>query len=408
MRIRARDAGGQNGMAGRDGDARRDGDAGRDDASRRSSARGDTGCQDAALAGYRRAVRRRRAVIAALALALAALVVVACGVGGASSVGLSQVGQAILQALGVGGSGALVAGASGEQAARALASIVFDVRLPRVACAALAGGALALAGLLMQGVFRNPLVSPYTLGVSDGASLGASVAIVCSSRLAAAGLDLGRWLTPLFAFVMALAAMLLVYAIARVVRGSTAVLVLAGVAVGYLFSAGVSAIKYLADVRDLPDLVFWRMGNLMGLRWDVALLLACTLAVCLALAMRRAWDLNVLVLGREEATALGVDYRRAQRLTFVLATTLTAVTVAFCGVIGFVGLVAPHVARILVGGDHRFAIPAATLFGAVLMLGADTVARTAFAPTELPVGIVTSVVGVPFFLWLIVRRGRVS
>ena len=360
------------------------------------------------LAGYRRAVRRRRLVIAALATALVALVALACCVG-ASSVGPAQVGQAILQALGVGdaSSAGSAAASQAQLSSRGLASIVFDVRLPRVACAALAGGALALAGLLMQGVFRNPLVSPYTLGVSDGASLGASIAIVCASQLAARGLDLGRWLTPLFAFVMALVAMLLVYAISRVVRQSTSVLVLSGVAVGYLFSAAVSAIKYVSDDKTLPELVFWRMGNLMGLRWDVAAILAVALGACVVLAMRRAWDLNVLVLGREEATALGVDYRRTQRLTFVLATVLTATAVSFCGIIGFVGLVAPHVARILVGSDHRYSIPASVLFGAILMLAADTLARTLFAPTELPVGIVTSLVGVPFFLYLILRRRRI-
>ena len=354
-----------------------------------------------ALATFQRVTRRRLLVIGILAALLFVLIVTASCVG-ASSVGPAQVGQAIVHALGFSGSTA-----AGGIDLQGLLSIVFDVRLPRVVVAALAGAALALAGLLMQGIFRNPLVSPYTLGVSDGASFGASIAIVCASQLAARGLDLGRWLTPLFAFAMALVAMGLVYAISRVVRGSTAVLVLSGVAVGYLFSAGVSTIKYLADDANLPELVFWRMGNLMGLRWDVAAILAVVLGVSLVLAMRRAWDLNALVLGREEATALGVDYRRTQTLTFALATVLTATAVSFTGIIGFVGLVAPHVARMLVGTDHRFSIPAATLFGAVLMLTADTLARTLFAPTELPVGIVTSFVGVPFFLYLIVRRRRV-
>lgn len=375
---------------------------------------------DSGIGAYRRSVHRRRLVIGGLAVLLVALVVLAISVGGASSVGLSQVGQVIANALGIGGasgaSGATSAAAtSASEAAatassaqdastRAVTSIVLSVRLPRVACAVLAGASLALAGLLMQGIFKNPLVSPYTLGVSDGASLGASLAIVLSSQLA--WLSLGKWLTPLFAFVMALVAMLLVYAISRIVRGSTPVLVLSGVAVGYLFSAGVSTIKYLASDADLPELVFWRMGNLMGLQWDVAAILAAVLAVSIVLAMRRAWDLNVLVLGREEATALGVNYRRVQTLTFVLATILTATAVSFTGIIGFVGLVSPHVARILVGNDHRYSIPASVLFGAILMLASDTLARTLFAPTELPVGIVTSFVGVPFFLYLIVRRRR--
>lgn len=359
------------------------------------------------LDAFRRAARRRHLVIGVLAGMLVALIVAASCVG-ASSVGPSQVGQAIASALGIAAdAGARNVTPDSDASLRGLMSIVFDVRLPRVVCAVLAGGALALAGLLMQGIFRNPLVSPYTLGVSDGASLGASIAIVCASQLAARGLDLGRWLTPLLAFLMALVAMGLVYAISRVVRSSTSVLVLSGVAVGYLFSAGVSTIKYLADSSDLPELVFWRMGNLMGLRWDVAAILAVVLAAAFVLAMRRAWDLNALVLGREEATALGVNYRRVQTLTFVLATVLTATAVSFTGIIGFVGLVAPHVARILVGNDHRYSIPAAVLFGAILMLAADTLARTLFAPTELPVGIVTSFIGVPFFLYLIVRRRRV-
>lgn len=356
----------------------------------RSSAEGAAG-SSRDLAAFRTGAARRRLVIAVLGVLLLAIVVVAAAIG-ASSVQLPQVLQVL---------GGLLAG---NEIDPQLRSIVLDVRLPRIACAALAGGALALAGLLMQAIFRNPLVSPYTLGVSDGASFGASLAIVLSAQ--AASVSLGRYLTPLLAFVFAMVAMLLVYGISRVVRNSTPTLVLTGVAVGYLFSALVSTIKYVANVQQLPELVFWRMGSLMGLRWNVVAVLLVMLSVCVIVSLWRAWDLNALALGREEALALGVSYGRVQILTFVLATVLTATAVSFTGVIGFVGLISPHVARMLVGSDHRYTIPAAVLFGAVLMLLADTLARTLFAPTEIPVGIVTSFIGVPFFLYLIIRRRR--
>ena len=346
------------------------------------------------LALYWSKVSGKRWILAGLGTALILLMIAASGAG-ASSVGLSDVLTVFGDVL------------SGTRNATAVQhSIVLQTRLPRIVCAVLAGGALSLAGLLMQGVFRNPLVSPYTLGISNGASFGASLAIVLGYQIPGfVGVD---WLTPALAFVSALVAMMAVYAIARAAGQSTRTLVLTGVAVGYLFSALVSALKYLADVSQLPELVFWTMGSMTGLDWAVAAILATVMAVSVVVSLIFAWDLNVMALGREEAAALGVRYNRLQILAFFMAAILTASTVSFTGVIGFVGLVAPHMTRMFLGSDYRYNVPGAALLGGFLLLLADTLARTVAAPTELPVGIITSLIGVPFYLYLIVRRRRVA
>lgn len=284
-------------------------------------------------------------------------------------------------------------------------SIVLSVRLPRVFCAVLAGASLSMAGLIMQGIFQNPLVSPYTLGVSNGASFGASVAIILSAKLSFLGL--GYYLTPVFAFAFSMLTMLLVYTISKLTNHATRTLILSGVAIGYLFSALVSALKYISDVQSLPELVFWSMGSLSGLQWNVVLLMLTTFAACFILSVFNAWNMNVMSMGYEECRALGVDYKKMQILTFIVTTVLTSMSVSFTGVIGFVGLIAPHVTRMMIGSDYRYCVPASALMGALLLLVSDTLARTMFSPTEIPVGIITSFIGVPFFLYLIVRRRKV-
>lgn len=279
--------------------------------------------------------------------------------------------------------------------------ILTQVRLPRVFAGLLIGAALAVAGLFMQIVFQNPLVSPYTLGISNGAAFGASLAIVFASGA-------GYYTIPFFAFIFSVLTMVLVFGISQVARGRTSVLLLTGVAVGYLFSALVSGLKYVADTRDLPELVFWQMGSLAGIRWIPILVLTVCVIVAVVVGMSMAWQLNVAALGPEEALALGVNYRAVQVVALVLSTMLTAVAVSFGGVIGFIGLVAPHVATMMVGTDARYSLPTTVLVGAILLLASDTVARTIVAPTELPVGIITSLIGVPFFLFLILRRRRVG
>ena len=283
-------------------------------------------------------------------------------------------------------------------------SIVLNVRLPRVFCAIFAGASLSMAGLIMQGVFQNPLVSPYTLGVSNGASFGASLAIIMSSNLSILGL--GYYLTPVFAFVFSMLTMLLVYTVSKLTNHASRTLILSGVAIGYLFSALVSALKYISDVKTLPELVFWSMGSLTGLQWDVVLLLLVAFVVCFIISICNGWNMNVMAMGFEESKALGVDYKKMQILSFIVTTILTSMAVSFTGVIGFVGLIAPHVTRMLIGSDYRYCIPASALMGALLLLVADTLARTMFSPVEIPVGIITSFIGVPFFLYLIVRRRK--
>lgn len=284
-------------------------------------------------------------------------------------------------------------------------SIVMDVRLPRVFCAVFVGASLSMAGLIMQGIFQNPLVSPYTLGVSNGASFGASLAIIMSAKLSFLGF--GTYLTPVVAFIFSMLTMLLVYTISKLTNHATRTLILAGVAIGYLFSALVSALKYISDVQSLPELVFWSMGSLTGLKWNVVLLLLTAFAICFVISLCNGWNLNVMALGYEESTALGLDYKWMLIMTFIVTTILTSMAVAFTGVIGFVGLIAPHVTRMLIGSDYRYCIPASALMGSLLLLVSDTLARTMFSPVEIPVGIVTSFIGVPFFLYLIVRRRKI-
>ncbi|WP_257160353.1 FecCD family ABC transporter permease [Corynebacterium cystitidis] len=284
--------------------------------------------------------------------------------------------------------------------------IALQVRLPRVLMAVLVGAALAVSGRLMQIIFHNPLVSPYTLGISNGAAFGASLAIVGAAHIP--WFSSTYYVVPAFAFLFAVLTMIVVYAVSLATNRSTATLLLTGVAIGYLFSAMVSGLKYVADSRALPELVFWAMGSFTGMRWTPVVVLTVVLVVALTISMVRSWDLNVAALGQEEAQALGVNYRGVQVLTFTVSTLLTATAVSFSGVIGFVGLVAPHIATMLVGADARFTLPGAALIGGILLLLSDTVARTVIAPTELPVGIITSLIGVPFFLFLVIRRRKLG
>lgn len=282
---------------------------------------------------------------------------------------------------------------------------VFSLRLPRILAAILAGWALSNAGLLMQGVFQNPLVSPYTLGVSNGASFGAAIAILFGSALSF--LHFGNYLIPAFAFLFAIITMALVFAISKVARDQSKTLVLSGTAIGYLFTAMVSLLKYVADVDALPDLVFWSMGSLSGILWDKLLIMAVVVVACFIVMMRYAWDLNVMALGEEAAVSLGVNFKKVRMIAFIISTLLTAVTVSFTGVIGFVGLIAPHVTKMIVGSDFRYTLPVSSAVGALLLLLSDTVGRTVLGATQLPVGIITSFIGVPFFLYLVARKRRV-
>lgn len=283
-------------------------------------------------------------------------------------------------------------------------TIVLDIRIPRVLGAAFAGVLLAGAGILMQSVLQNPLASPYTLGVSNGAALGATVAIVFGSLMGLPAYN--TWMVPGFAFVFSIISMLAVILVSKVARDSSKTLLLAGVAVGYLISAVTALIKYMADTVKLPELVFWSMGGIAGISWDkVKIMLITTLVACVILVWK-APKFHVMAAGEETALSLGVNYKRMRVVSFTMATLMTAVAVSFVGVVGFIGLVAPHLSRILVGNDFRSNCPVAVTLGALILVISDTIARTIILPSEIPVGIVTSFLGVPFFLMLIIQRGR--
>ena len=280
--------------------------------------------------------------------------------------------------------------------------IVLQVRMPRIAASILVGVLLANSGLLMQGVFRNPLVSPYTLGVSNGAAFGASLAIIFSAGMTSVAAS--NNLVSVFAFGFAAITMYLVQAIGRMAKNSTKSLLLAGVAVSYLFSSLVSFIKYVVDVEKLPELVFWQMGSVSDATWPQILILLMAAVLGLAVMTFYAWDLNVMATGEESAISLGVNYKRVRRIAFFFSTLMTGVAVAFAGTIGFVGMVAPHAARMLVGNDYRYTVPTASLCGALLLLIADSLSRMLVTAIALPIGVITSMIGVPFFIWLIIQK----
>jgi iron complex transport system permease protein len=290
------------------------------------------------------------------------------------------------------------------------AAVLGIVRAPRVLMAALVGAGLGAAGAAMQGVFRNPLADPGLIGVSAGSALAAVAAIVLGGSVfgAAAGV-LGLWLLPVAAFAGGLGATLLMARLGTVGGVSdVATLLLAGVAVNALAGALTGLLVFAADDRQLRDITFWTLGSLAGARWaqlPVVLLLVGVPALLLCLLAR---PLNALLLGESEAFHLGVRVETVKRLAVVLAAVAVAAGVAFTGLIGFVGLVVPHLIRLGFGADHRLVLPGAALLGGALLVIADLLARSLAAPAELPVGVVTALLGAPFFLWLLRRRGAVS
>ncbi len=279
--------------------------------------------------------------------------------------------------------------------------IVWRIRLPRVLLAALAGAGLALVGVTMQAMVRNPLADPYLLGVSSGASVGA-VAVLAFGALAFAG----ELALPLGAFAGALAACVAVYLLAHANgRLQASRLILGGVAIAYCLGGVTSLIVLTADQRDLANSVLtWTLGSLAGTRWDELGLPAALLLAGMALLLLQARALNALLSGDESAATLGVDTTRTRRWLFVLVSLITGVLVALTGPIGFVGLMVPHTTRMLVGSEHRRVLPVAALVGAIFLVWVDALSRISFAPAEVPVGVITSLLGGPFFVWMLCRK----
>lgn len=284
-------------------------------------------------------------------------------------------------------------------------TIVMKLRFPRVLLAVLTGISLAGAGAVMQGILRNPLVSPYTLGMSGAASLGAATAIVLGKGLFGSNFDsMGPYFIAFNAFIFGFVTIFIIIGFARMKGGSPATLVLAGVALGYIFSAGVSALKYFSNNEALKDLVVWLMGGMWGATWQSVGLLVSVVSICMLILLSYAWDMNALSAGEAVATNLGVNIKRLQFICLTVATLAASATVAFTGIIGFIGLIAPHISRMLIGNDNRFLIPCSCIMGALILLCADTVGRTIISPVEIPVGIVTGLLGGPYFLYMLLKK----
>lgn len=286
------------------------------------------------------------------------------------------------------------------------ALVVLNIRLPRVLLGLLVGAGLAVSGALMQGLFRNPLADPGLVGVSAGAGLAAAATIVLGDRfLAGTLMKLPFAVLPFGAFCGGLISTLALYLIAtRGGRTSVATMLLAGVALGALASSLTGLLSFLSDDRQLRDLTFWSLGSLGGASWTKLTTVAPIILPLLCCMPVLARGLNGLMLGEAEAYHLGIPVQRIKALTILLVALAVGASVASAGLIGFVGIVVPHLVRLWIGPDHRLLLPLAALGGAMLLVAADIAARLVVAPAELPIGIVTAAIGAPFFLWLLLRR----
>lgn len=329
------------------------------------------------------------------------LVIVIWSVGvGAMPIATSDVGAILLKQLGW--AGALV---EPQQEA-----VLIAIRLPRVVLGVLIGAVLGVSGAAMQGLFRNPLADPGLIGISSGASLFAVLTIVLQVKLLAwLPFQPGLYTLSLTAFVGAALTTLLVYRLSRQYgKVVVATMLLAGIAVNALSGALTGVLTYLADDAQLRSITFWGLGSLGGASWEMLGVIAPILSFPILLMPRLGKALNALALGESQAGHLGIDATGIKRQIILLATLGVGVSVAVTGVIGFVGLVVPHLIRLLAGADHRIVIPGSALLGAILLTGADLLARTLVAPAELPIGIITALLGAPLFLYMLVKNRAVA
>lgn len=280
--------------------------------------------------------------------------------------------------------------------------IFWGIRVPRVLAAFLAGAALAVSGMAFQAMFRNPLATPFTLGTASGASFGAAIFV----RLGLSFSVLGVSGISLFAFLGALLSVALVFSLTRVRRGfTTASMLLAGVAISLFFSALILFLQYLSDFTHSFRIMRWLMGGLEIAGFETVLNLLPFVAAGIIILFTRIHELNLMLTGDELATSRGVDLRRTQTALFIATSLMVGGVVAVCGPIGFVGMMVPHICRLLVGANHWILMPASLLFGGAFLVACDTLARTLIAPAEIPVGIITAMLGGPFFIWLLLGRG---
>ena len=293
----------------------------------------------------------------------------------------------------------------GKEPSNIYESVFLQIRLPRVLLCMITGAVLSVSGVLMQGLFRNPIVEPGLLGTSAGAAFGASVVFVLSATMSKGMLQLaGPLLVPLFAFAGGLLATAVVYALAKGTRGLTVTtLLLIGIAVNAVGLSGTGFMSYIARDPQARSITFWNLGTFSGATWIQVWITGAVALIVFILSFNYAKQLNTLILGEEEAQYAGVDTAKLKRSIMIYNTAMVSVATAFVGVISFMGLITPHVMRLLIGSDHKKLIPASMIAGAILLTLADMGARLFLAPAEVPVGIITSIVGAPVFIILLKR-----
>ncbi len=278
-------------------------------------------------------------------------------------------------------------------------TILFEIRLPRLILTVLVGAALSLSGAVLQGLFQNPLVDPYVLGISSGGAVGAIVAIL-------SGISLGFITLPLFSFIFALATTFLVLRLGKIgTKMPLEIMLLAGVAIGFFFSALISLGMFLAG-ENLHQMVFWMMGGFWNSSWNKVITLLPLFIIGIPIVFSYSRELNAFLLGEKVAESMGVDVEKTKKILLLVTSLLVAGSVSVSGVIGFVGLVVPHIIRIIIGDDHRQLLPASFFLGSSVLLWADIFSRTLLHPVELPVGVLTSLMGAPFFIYLLRRKKK--
>ena len=279
-------------------------------------------------------------------------------------------------------------------------TIIWELRLPRICMAVVSGASLGVAGAIMQGVLRNPLAEPFTLGISSAAAMGASLSIIGGIRF------FGSYSVVINAFICAFLATIVIYTIAKSKGMTPETIILSGIAIMFLLDAVTAFMQYLGTAQQVQAVVFWMMGSISVAGWDTVLIVFLIATVSIPYLIYKASDITIIGAGDETAHSLGINVEKIRMQTLAFGALLTAAVTAFCGIIGFVGLLSPHITRMIIGGDNRYVIPGSAMVGAALLLGADTVARTVLAPMILPVGIMTAFVGVPFFMYLFMRKGK--
>lgn len=276
-------------------------------------------------------------------------------------------------------------------------TIIWTIRLPRVLLGVLVGASLSMAGAAFQGLFKNPMADPYVIGISSGAAFGASIAIVLGISISIMNISV----ISIFAFIGALAAVFLVVNISKIsYRIPTTTLILAGIAVSQFLTAIISLLMVLYS-KDMAKIVYWTLGSLAGKGWAPLVSISIPVLISMIIINFFARDLNIMLTGDESAQSLGVDVEKVKIIILVLGTFMVSMVVSISGIIGFVGLIIPHIARILFGPDNRILLPSSALIGGIFMILTDTIARTVISPMEIPVGIITALCGGPFFLYLL-------